>query len=321
MEDFKINEYITLKLEENKTKIYIKGKYFRLCKSLFLDLFTRESFLINEIKSIDEIREDLEIPQESKVNIPPDAEFWGHCSNLQTWYEHNYDTRLIDSKLAFPLLKELVRVGDPLAKKMFKEEIVRRFECGYLPVIFYLMIEEYFDYYLSEEERLSLFLDPVFKENLENNLRKDAEDGVSESYSLLILTNLVKSYNDAEAKKILKDLLLDLLKLNKKEDFNNLVDMNFDFEILSIEELENLLYELPIFLRVIGTDNEIKYLYEEIKDNSNHEENRFLVESLLLRVNYNMTDFDLAKSIKWFLNLQKRKTKYQTIKDLNFTKL
>jgi len=38
--------------------------------------------------------------------ITPEEEFWGHCSNLQTWVEHNYDTNILDDNLAFPLLKK-----------------------------------------------------------------------------------------------------------------------------------------------------------------------------------------------------------------------
>ena len=37
------------------------------------------------------------------VDITPKQEFWAHCSNLQTWNENYYDTRLIHTNLAFPL--------------------------------------------------------------------------------------------------------------------------------------------------------------------------------------------------------------------------
>ena len=39
---------------------------------------------------------------------------------------------------AFPLLKQLTDVGDPLAKRVFKEEIVKRIESNYEPVINFL---------------------------------------------------------------------------------------------------------------------------------------------------------------------------------------
>ena len=37
--------------------------------------------------------------------------------------------------LAFPLLKVLTKSGDLQAKKVFREEIAKRFESGYVPVI------------------------------------------------------------------------------------------------------------------------------------------------------------------------------------------
>lgn len=69
------------------------------------------------------------------MDITPEEEFWGHCSNLQAWVENNYDTRLLHSNIAFPLLKKLTEAGDPNTNKVFKEEIARRFESGFMPVI------------------------------------------------------------------------------------------------------------------------------------------------------------------------------------------
>jgi hypothetical protein len=53
---------------------------------------------------------------ETSTNIPPEIRFWAHCSNLETWGENNYDTRLIHSNLAFPLLKKLTEAGDQTKK-------------------------------------------------------------------------------------------------------------------------------------------------------------------------------------------------------------
>ena len=80
-----------------------------------------------------------------KYEIDPETEFWGHCSNLQSWYKHDYDTRLLHSNLSFPLLKRLTKVGDPLANKVFKEEIAKRLASGYGTVIDYLTEEGYLD--------------------------------------------------------------------------------------------------------------------------------------------------------------------------------
>jgi len=74
--------------------------------------------------------------------------------NLQVWAENNYDTRLLHSNLSFPLLRELVKAGDIKAKKVFREEIAKRIESGYVPVIIYLLNQGYLDFLNNEEKEI-----------------------------------------------------------------------------------------------------------------------------------------------------------------------
>lgn len=152
-EPFRINEFLTLKFEKGyKTVIYIKDKEFIQCKYLLLTIPEEPISNILKINSIDEAAEHLDSSmEEDSTIIPPDIEFWGHCSNLQVWYEHKYDTRLLRNNLAFPLLKKLTEAGDPLAKKVFKEEIAKRYKSGFPSVVKYLEEEGYLKY-LSQEE-------------------------------------------------------------------------------------------------------------------------------------------------------------------------
>jgi Leucine-rich repeat (LRR) protein len=171
IKEFKLNSYITLKLESNRTNIYIKNQLFLTCKSIFLDLPKRNSQL-HKAESIDEIINRLDYSLEHH-DLSPNERFWAHCSNLQAWYESNYDTRILTANLAFPLLKKLAEEGDVLAKRVFKEEIARRIQSKYLPVIFYLIEEGYINY-LSREEYLSSLLNEEDAENLlliENKLQ------------------------------------------------------------------------------------------------------------------------------------------------------
>lgn len=169
--EFKINNHLSLRLEKNldpkvkgfKTNIYVGGKYFRQCKSLLLNIPVKKVISLDEIESIDEVAEKLgksqRLVEEYIQEIPPEVEFWGHCSNLQVWYENNYDTCLLHSNLAFPLVKILAEVGDPQAKRIFKEEIFKRVNQGYMPVIEYLMLDNYFQY-LNHEELITALLEP-----------------------------------------------------------------------------------------------------------------------------------------------------------------
>lgn len=159
MNKYVINEFLTLKLEVDKINIYVGNVLFNQCQSLLLHISLDDTSQVDDIESIDEVVDILEWSEEEQmmdgVAIDPETEFWGHCSNLQAWYEHGYDTRLLHSNLAFPLLKKLMDVGDPLAKKMFKEEVARRFESGYPAVIGYLYEQNFF-HVLTDEEKTTL---------------------------------------------------------------------------------------------------------------------------------------------------------------------
>ncbi|MHA2009678.1 MAG: hypothetical protein ACXABO_14445 [Promethearchaeota archaeon] len=171
MQEFKVNDYLSLKLKGEETFIYVKGEKFLQCKYLLLNIPVSEISTFDEIKSIDEAAELLDNSLEPdfdeqqrlrRVNkIPPDVEFWGHCSNLQVWAEANYNSRLLHRNLAFPLLKKLSDVGDPIAKKIFKEEIAKRIIEGEISTVLFLVKLDFLTY-LTSEEIDSIFQSPNF---------------------------------------------------------------------------------------------------------------------------------------------------------------
>ena len=167
--EFKVNKYLELKLINTKTNIYVGGKLLNQCKFLLLNISKDRVRDYDEIESIDEAAEELDSSMETgrlkKHYLSPDTEFWGHCSNLQAWYENNYDTRMLHRNLAFTLLKALVEVGDSLAKKVFKEEIALRLESGYPSVVLHLINQGYLKY-LSKSELNTIFENPDFIRNL-----------------------------------------------------------------------------------------------------------------------------------------------------------
>jgi len=163
MKEFKINEYITVKLEtfekdkgKSKTYIHVNGKRFSQCKYLMLNIPIDDVKYQDEIDSIDEAADSLGWTYDGQegveYEIDSETEFWGHCSNLQAWYENDYDTRLLHSNLSFPLLQRLTTVGDPLAKRVLKREIVERFESAY-PTVVGCIVSERLLRFLNEEER------------------------------------------------------------------------------------------------------------------------------------------------------------------------
>lgn len=160
MKEFKINDFLTLRLEDGKTNIYVEDELFLQCKHVML---------YYKIVSHEGVRSFL------RKDIDPETEFWAHCSNLQAWYEHDYDTQLLDNKsLSFPLLKRLYDSGETLARRVFNDEIIRQLENGHNSV--YLFLEDYMDYidreYLLEKIPFRGTLIPIIEANALNRAEK-----------------------------------------------------------------------------------------------------------------------------------------------------
>jgi len=168
--EFRINKYLTLKIEGARTIIYVAGKRFIQCKFLLLNIPISEVESLGELKSLDEITEKLdntlEYPSEREdIYIDPRTEFWAHCSNLQVWYENRYNTRMLHRNMAFPLLHALTKAGDPIANQVFKEEIAFRLASGDESVVTFLENEHFTDY-LDRDQYFMTILNPLEAETL-----------------------------------------------------------------------------------------------------------------------------------------------------------
>jgi Leucine-rich repeat (LRR) protein len=159
---FIINKFLSLELVNNETVINILGKEFIQCKALIVDLPNQELSNLSEL-TFDDLSMYSKSSERYVDKISPQELFWGHCSNLQAWTESGYNSDLIDSRLAFPLLKRLTEVGDLDAKKAFKEEIARRFSSGSPTVVRFLFKENYLDY--LDRNELQVVLRELFSRN------------------------------------------------------------------------------------------------------------------------------------------------------------
>lgn len=234
MREFKINEYITLKLENRKTNIYIADQLFNQCKFLLLNLPLDELNTINEIKSIDDAAEILDHSMEVRRNfvpILPETEFWGHCSNIQAWVESEYDTNLLHKSIAFPLLKELVNRGDPIARRRFKEEIAKRFENGNSSTIIYLIEENYLNF-LNKNELSGLFSSFNFKKITNHKIK----------VALPILQKLAET-GDINAKRALKKEIGMRFTTGNQSVIKYLMEQNY-LKYLRTEEFKAFVKEL-----------------------------------------------------------------------------
>ena len=218
---FRVNKLLSLKLEHGRTNIYVNGKLFMHCKSLLL-INPHEwpgQTVINSIDEATDYNTNNTNVENYELGITPEEEFFGHCSNIQAWVENNYDTSILHTNIAFPLLKKLVDAGDPKAKRVFREEIAKRIMCGYLPVINYLFDEDYLDF-LEVEDVKSLIAE---YDDLANSSRV-----VHEIWNIIGL--LYHSIEDFDNSMKYLTLALNLDKCSKNI-MHNLADLyrNYDF--------------------------------------------------------------------------------------------
>lgn len=287
VKEFKVNEYIRLKLEEGETVIYVAGERFLQCKFLLINL--PESNASSEFDSIDEAAEwlghalEAGNPEDIKVeyNIPPETEFWGHCSNLQVWAELNYDSRLLKSNLSFPLLKKLVEAGEKKARAVFNEEIAKRLINGSNNVVTYLVNENYVQY-LGYEELWSV-IDALLEELRGINYEVPVWDKRNE-LPLEILNLLIK-IGDKAALNLIKEVVLEILRLGNLANIKMLKEMRY-INYLTRSE----------FWKVFGQDGAILHKLEARIRQLWRKREEYINFALTSRI-YPDNDFDSRKMI------------------------
>jgi len=152
---FEVNEYITLKLVRKFTDIYIKGERFRYSFLLNLDLREDDFRRYDQANDLDGGRVNKSDFNQEKVKNTPEQEFSDHYSTMNEWVRNDYDTRLLQVDLAFPLLKKLIDAGNSKAKNVIKDEIIKQLKSGHPSTTHFLVNGKYLDY-LSHEELISL---------------------------------------------------------------------------------------------------------------------------------------------------------------------
>lgn len=161
--EYKINDYLTMKLVNGKTCIYINDNLYIQCVNLQLRLHQP---LDVPFKSIDQMEfsshHAIRDTERTTIDITPEEEFQCHCSNMQVWAEHDYDTNLLHRSLSFPLLKMLSKEGDPVARKVFPNEIKKRLQEDHPRTITFLLEEKY-DEHLREGWFIDQMNDPNSK--------------------------------------------------------------------------------------------------------------------------------------------------------------
>ncbi len=290
MLNFKVNNFITLKLENHETIIYVNSKRFNQCKFLMLNISYDRITAFNDIESIDEVASKLDKSLENKeLKIPPEVEFWGHCSNLQVWAENNYNTRLLHSNIAFPLLKKLTEVGDSIAKRVFGEEIAKRYESGYLPVIRYLLLGRYLlhlpDEYLLDISRKkdSKFVKLLF-ELLEYNAFEDRQflHNYNKELALKYFSKIISVIDEKSLQKLIDKIKKDKVYLKEltTEIYKKNIKIHPIISILIMDLMNLTSIEPHHYLALLKS---LKY----IADKGNLNAGEFLKKEIVKRIKTN----------------------------------
>jgi len=316
IKQFKVNEYIKLKLENGKTNIYVNNQKFMQCKYLLIEIPIEKTKEFNEVKSIDEASEKLDHSLENyqhTLNIPSEVEFWGHSSNIQVWAEYDYDTRLLHSNLAFPLLKKLTEVGDPIARRDFKEEIAKRIEAKEKNVINYLILENYLEYF-NDEEKSIVFTN--LKKITISDLQKKYKN-LLEPQDLAVLLGIINENIDNPKLLAIKPIQminsdtvvgftlkskritrLNLIKCNLRKIPNSINNLTY-LEELNL--LRNKLTSLPESLGQLSTLKILNLNYNHIKKLPNSLEN--LNSIIEIKVEQNLLR-EIPDSISYMTSLE-----------------
>ncbi len=156
IEEFKISHLLSVRLDGDGPRMYVRGQPFDQCAYPVLNddgVREHESECYDDVetpcvprkaaRSVDAFlwkeHGTLDHPgyvEGSQVSMK--ELFWGLCSTLQAWAENDYDTRLLHVNLAFPLARALANAGDSAAKAMFEREVIARWKSDFEPVQTYL---------------------------------------------------------------------------------------------------------------------------------------------------------------------------------------
>jgi len=267
MRSFKINEFITLKLEKGNTNIYINNQLFRQCKYLLINIPRSRIEDYNKTNSIDEAAKyyssQLEGESPSEIEISPETEFWGHCSNLQAWAENGYNPKLLHSTLSLPLLKRLTEVGDSKARQVFKEEFIKRLEINDHNITTYLIKEGFLRYFdkaelkyladINDHPAIKLYTKLIdFPEDIEQNL-----ETFQDNKGIIDIISLMNQYYEKTKRYIyFKQFIGKPLFENERKEIRILIFLALIYKSVSREDD---IFEAYIFALLYRNGNEIPY--------------------------------------------------------------
>lgn len=314
MIEYKINKFLSLKLEGDKTQIYVNGNKFPYDNRTNPLIGLMTSYHVSDILSSNGVKDLHELAHKRELdkmyeqvlrgkckNLTPQQEFKEYCFGLQAWYDNNYDIRLLNLDLAFPLLNALVDAGDPDAKKVFKIEIVKRFTSGYITMIESILKDRLLEYFTLEEKKqliyqfFTVIIDThvvfLFSEEILNYLNpEDQKEIIQQSLNynqehypgmvpLILREKLLKCFSPEEKKQLVQQSFSYIRKNNLNVVPHILTETIMDY--LSVEEKKQLIHQI-FTVKLENYPNCFPYIFrEKLLDYLDSEE-----RAQLMQINY-----------------------------------
>ncbi len=269
MKECNINEFLTVKLEDNKPVIYIKKEQYKMRSFKYMDISIDEVKSSYNVDSIDDALEKIDEKEKEERRLVKRRsfipEYWYEklCSNLNPWAKNNYDTRLIYGEHAFQLLHKLEISGDPIAQKVIKGELMKRLKSGCLHLIDFLLYKKFynkdtfFDLYLDSDCIKQIFINS--NPNLKNALFKSKNIEVVNS----ILVKL-DEIGDPDAREMIEKEKIRRLKLGEPSSFWFLIDNGY-FKNISEGEINKIFEDFNYEPVLNAGIEEAVRLLEELK--------------------------------------------------------
>lgn len=269
---FTINEFLSLKLENGRTNVYVKGKPFSQCMYLLLNIPVSKVDAYEEIDSIDKAAENLDHRMHGRSSsyiITPKTEFVAHCSNIQAWSENNYNTRILHRNIAFPLLRELAQAGDIKAKRVFKDEIALRFSSGHLPVMLYLLQGGYLNVLTREE------LDTLMNEL---DMSKFHDQKIELVFPIIQQLERLGHYTSRE---IIKNQISHRFKNGNARDINHLLRWRF-YMYFTPEEQKELINKINVDYLLFQRANQSLPLLKRLERLGNSKAHKIIEDKIIV---------------------------------------
>jgi len=236
-----LNKFISLRFEKDKTNIYINNKLFMICKALIFHIPVTELNKYDDITSIDDLEQESISPEYKRVILSPQDEFWGHCSNIQAWIENDYDTRILHHSIAFPLLRELSKLGNIKAKRIFKDEIISRFISGSPQVKLFLLEQNFLhDFNLEEREIINESLDELYTTSYFAK-KYYSDDEISSLFDKQELSDIQKIIHPKE---FMKNFTRKYDHLQPVKDIADIEELKTLTDITSLNLIQNYITEI-----------------------------------------------------------------------------